>query len=1189
MTRKVDDQARWLADKLASQDKKIASLQTRGELAYSSIEDGSIVEKDLEGNLVASVGKQHDGSHVAVPYTGPTPAAPVAASLKAVPGVVEVRWSGKFTGNAVSAMDFKHVSVHVSTTPAVDATPSTQVATIRGELGDVATVTAVEGMLYVVLVAWSTAGKASAPSPVAAVAVPGAVDEAWIQDKLDDIDERYDGVITDAGNLGTRLSTAETELVDHDVRLAAADSALSTLTGTTLPALSIDLTAAKARLTAAEGTLAPLPGQLATAQTALTLLKDTTVPALSIDLTAAKARLTTAEGTLASNQTAINTTLPASVKAAKDAADMALLIAPVSTATPVLADGTGRPIGAIWTRIDGSGNEIGYWRWTASGWVTQALTTAVIPNLAASKITSGTIAAARIDTAALAVQLALIIELNADRITAGKITSAQVDTTNLAAALATILSLNADRITAGTINTARLNVSELAVAIANVIQLNASAITAGTIATARLNVTDLAANLATILSLNADRITAGTINVARLNTVAIAAATAAFQTVDVKNLFATTGTMAEAVITKLWTDVVMSRKITAQMIAVGAFDNLNGDQNFVVDDYWNSLSGGAGSGFVTPPSAVPDASTRVALLTPKTAQTTMTVYNCTLATANRIPVTPGDYYNCWSYVISDVDDSTMTSVSQQLYFYDAAGTLMSTGNVMGGRILKADWILNTWNKVGGTNVQVPVGAVSMTPRLTVYKPNNSAPTSAKYWVSPPHITRAMGGELIVDGSVKARSLESQLVLATDIIAGNPLGTHAKMNANGFRVLASADGGTPTEVIRMGTDTDDYFGVANATGELVASITSGGDLSAQSGDFANDISIAGTPLADTLSNLPQGLVSWGSRSSNSLYWAGTTVQPFLHLQFEAAAGRAYMVQTTAITLDTDTDSTDGLVKLHYNEAGSIATVAAPVIAEGLAVQGSAKTRRSPVTISRLIQPPAGDTALLVSYGTVSSGRSKIVATGSRAVILTVMDIGPQVPMTGEAPNGSGDAAVAGTGGGSGTPPPVVKNYDKTWNATGTRSFVGSGDTYAYNTGYMYSGLSPAGYGDLSSMAIFGKDTSGAQTILEALAGATVTAVGVYVYYDFWYQGSGGSAYIGLHGWASLTSSKPVKTYAHALSSSWPRAAGRWVWLSASTYAGFKSGTHRGITLGGSGGGLERYGYAHNPRIRIKYTK
>ncbi|WP_343317796.1 hypothetical protein AAFM46_11045 [Arthrobacter sp. TMP15] len=1508
MTRKVEQQGRWLADKLNAQDKKIAALGSRGDLAYSSIEDGAIVEKDLDGNLVSSVGKQHDGSHVQVPYVGPIPDAPVAASLKAVPGVVEVRWSGKFTGDAVSAMDFKHVAVHVSTTPVVDATPSTQVATIRGELGDVATVTAVEGMLYVVLVAWSAAGKASDPSPVAAVVVPGTVDPGWINDKLDDLDEKYDGVITEAGQLGTRLTDAEAELVVHEGRLSANDTAMGTLTGTTLPNLRTELDAAKATLDPLPGKVAESEAAIATAQGQVTLLKDTTVPALSTDLTAAKLRLSTAEGTLAplpgklataqtdlstafvqlgtvdsrvaaakaaaltaaatdatakANQAKVDATaaaalvaqakadtakaealtaaatdaktkadaaqaaavaaaktatdlaaagakaeaiaaatldakakadaaqaaavtaaataadskvatakaatlteaataaqtkadkaladakLDASTKAAQaltdakadaklkaDAAQAAAITAAATTAqskadaaktdaifaasitaqakadaakadaiasatataaadaktkadaaqaaalasaksyadlqasgasasaiataaadaktkadaaqaaaissaaataqskadaakaaaisaaaadattkanaatavanvaqakadaaqaaagaaganataaltmagskskvyyATALPTGVATGDGDLWRQRDAGNNIIGEWRWNgtppAGAWVKTMLSSDAISNLDIGKLSAG---AAAIDTAVinkLAVQIATVIQLNADRITAGKITSGQVDTTNLAAALATILSLNADRITAGTLGAARINVTELAVSIATVIKLNASAITSGTVDTARLNTTTLAASLATILSLNADRITSGTINTARLNAEAIAAATAAFQTVDVKNLFATTGTMSEAVISKLWADVVMSRKITAQMIAVGDFTNLAADGNFtdLAKSNWY------GSGVVVAGTSEPNKLKVIVAASGNNDQ----------SNRNEFDVSPGEqiYGSVWVYGEATNKGNGTPNIHLRVKLdngsYQWPSFAITTRTAVSGN----------WVQLTGMTT-VPANARSAIVEFAVS--NSADGVGNVYYFRQVNVRRMNAGELTVDGTVTARQLETQLVLATDIIAGNPLGTHAKMNANGFRVLASADGGAPTEVIRMGTDTDDYFGVANATGELVASITSGGDLSAQSGDFAGEVSIAGTALSETLDAFPKGLVAWGGRGTDARYWAGTTHQPYLHLAFDTPPNRMFRISSTPIGVNSDV-ATDAVVNLHVTgvtTGDAQATLATPIVAQGISAQGEFTTRRSPVTFNRIVNGGgATSVALLISYGTISAGRAKIATSGElRSVYVTVEDIGPSLAQVGEFLDGTSDAAPSGTGGGSTTPPPatVTKNYTKTYFPNGRRSFVGSGATYDYNTGYMYSGLSPAGYGDLSSMAVFPSMTGD-------LSGATITSIEVYVYYDFWYQGSGGDAYIGLHGQTSLTSSRPAKTYAHAVAQRWPRAAGRWIKLSSSTYAGFKAGTHRGITLGGSGGGLERYGYAHDPRIRIKYTK
>jgi hypothetical protein len=514
----------------------------------------------------------------------------------------------------------------------------------------------------------------------------------------------------------------------------------------------------------------------------------------------------------------------------------------------------------------------------------------------------------------------------------------------------------------------------------------------------------------------------------------------------------------------------------------------------------------------------------------------------------------------------------------------------------------------------GTNVNVALTAQAMT----------TSPVSYRWtWVCPADIvaldlevetdkgatatlvryhsismTPMVGGTLITDGgvqtnhltagSVTAGKLESQLVLASDIVAGPPASNHALMNANGFRVLGLNDAGIPSDVIRMGTDTGDYIGVVDpATGTLVASVGATGDAAFSSVDAAEDVYVAGDSLTDRLDAAPQGLVAWASRYTDGQYYAGTTKHPYLHLQVDGLkAGRAYVVRTSPITLKSDAASSVATAYLFIGPGTRSATVDDPVYAFAESVQEPWSTgQRSMVSFNRLLTPTSdAPLSFLLGYGIFGGGggRCKIVSAGDRPVIMTIEDIGLAMPQTGEWRDGTSDAPAGGGGGGETAPPPVVKNYDQTWNATGLRSFTGSGSTYAYNTGYMYSGLSPAGYGDMSSMATFPSLTS-------ALSGATITGIWIYVYYDFWYYGSGGTAYIGFHGQSSLTSTAPTRTYAFATSPSWPRAAGRWIKMSSSTYGGWQSGVHRGITLGGHGGGYTEYGYAHNPKIRITYTK
>jgi hypothetical protein len=438
--------------------------------------------------------------------------------------------------------------------------------------------------------------------------------------------------------------------------------------------------------------------------------------------------------------------------------------------------------------------------------------------------------------------------------------------------------------------------------------------------------------------------------------------------------------------------------------------------------------------------------------------------------------------------------------------------------------------------------------------------------------------------ITVSGTITAGGLWFQKVSWRRVIGSTTDGGQSsELSPQGLR-LFNEEG---AEVVSLTSTPPTYLGIKDSTGNLVAAISEDGSVTGLALSADNTFTYQGTEYTDLDWNRPWGLLAWASRYTDGKYYAGATNHPYLHLQVDGLkAGRAYMIRTTPITMKSDSANSNAAVYLHVGPGSRAATISDPVYAFGRSVQEPWSTgERSTVTFERLMTPSSdAPLSFLLSYGLfgTATGRAKIIAAGDNSVILTVEDIGPAMAQTGEWRDGTSDAPAGGSGGGESAPPPVVKNYDQTWNATGLRSFTGSGATYAYNTGYMYSGPSPAGYGDLSSMAIF-------PNLLSTLSGATITGIWIYVYYDFWYNNAGGNAYIGFHGWASLTSTAPAKTYAHAVSNNWPKAAGRWVPISSSTFAGWKSGQHRGITLGGSGGGYERYGYAHNPKIRIKYTK
>lgn len=165
------DEARWLIGEIG-EAKRLAKAVGKPQLANSAIEAGKIEEYDADGSLMQIVGEQHDGTHAPVTVNGPVPPEPVPPVITVGASGVEGRWSGKFAGDMLSPMDFSHVALHASRVEVFTPSNETQLATITGELGDVATKILDAGEWTFGLVAVSKAGKWSDMSETVTVDVP---------------------------------------------------------------------------------------------------------------------------------------------------------------------------------------------------------------------------------------------------------------------------------------------------------------------------------------------------------------------------------------------------------------------------------------------------------------------------------------------------------------------------------------------------------------------------------------------------------------------------------------------------------------------------------------------------------------------------------------------------------------------------------------------------------------------------------------------------------------------------------------------------------------------------------------------------------------------------------------------------------------------------------------------------------
>ena len=432
--------------------------------------------------------------------------------------------------------------------------------------------------------------------------------------------------------------------------------------------------------------------------------------------------------------------------------------------------------------------------------------------------------------------------------------------------------------------------------------------------------------------------------------------------------------------------------------------------------------------------------------------------------------------------------------------------------------------------------------------------------------------------------ITAELLAERIRLATQIIAGDPEGTHTVLDPTGLRVKRQVAPGQVAEVVRLGvSDTADYLGVVDASGRLLASIDDSGRVASQS------LAVAGQANVESLvvdsrtleeiidSRLPR-LIARVDKLGTFWYSSGqnktpNTPYPLFEFSVTNPFDKALAVMVEPPTLTVYATGVGRISAAWWATANGSTPTAANTfegVSQNAAVKGDVA-----ITLPHLatnIGPGVTWRIRCVVTGTVAWNLSRNETVRSYLVSLGVDDTDY---------GGRSELLSPGTGGAPLPPPPVRRRYTKDYTGTW-------GGSYALPDGRAAPAMDPMavqGYGGgPQRMGMIGF-----QSMTADLSGAVIEKVEVYLYYQHWWNNSGGTASIGYHD----KTSKPAwwsGTHASITKGGVPRASGVWITLPSSTHEHWKSGRYRGITVRAPGDTTDRayYGYVDPARCRIRVT-
>jgi uncharacterized membrane protein len=450
-------------------------------------------------------------------------------------------------------------------------------------------------------------------------------------------------------------------------------------------------------------------------------------------------------------------------------------------------------------------------------------------------------------------------------------------------------------------------------------------------------------------------------------------------------------------------------------------------------------------------------------------------------------------------------------------------------------------------------------------------------------------------DIIATGTISAALLEAVLVLASIVIAGDPSGTHTKLDPTGLAFYADDPvDGVPNEVNRFGQTS---AGRDPVTGEVTWLINAQGHGAFRSSSVEDEsaFTVGGSTLTDRDWSRPWGNVPGDAELvvtvTTDTYWGAPRTNAELGLAefaFVAQPGRRYSLSSEPFELRCATGDT-AYLRIRQTTNGTTPTVSSTKLREYVVApirNGFSGSRQYSATFNG---PAAGAAAqtyrLLMTYG-VGNGSTGVQAGAfDRTFRFTVEDIGPARPNIAQYSAGSGTVAA-----GEVTPPapPTTEKVTRTITYFGnwSRSWREDGSFRADVGSAMYQGKAENGNG-IQGGAWAWHDITG------DLAGATINQVDLFLYCEHSWFSNGMIAQIGTHGALALPTVWPGQ-FNSPFQTTFARNQGKWMTVNG-WGAGIQNGSIRGITVYINStdptyyGRFTGVGPTNAPALRVTYTR